>query len=176
MRRRTVTLIGVVCVLTGWLAASVMSPRIASLQSVPDVADSKAIRSPARDGTTSYSDRLRGKLRERSPQQPSPRRNPFLFGAREGARTKGAARAASPSVDPATLASPPSGPQFDLAGIGTSAGPGGAIQTAVISATGTVLLVRAGDTLPGGYRVLRVHDDSVVLIGPANEELILRLR
>ena len=170
------TLIGVVCVLTGWLAASVMSPRIASLQSVPDVTDPKAVGSPASESTTSYSHRLRDKLRERSPEQPAPRRNPFLFGAREDARTKGRPRAASPSVDSTPLAPPPSGPQFDLAGIGTSAGPEGATQTAVISATGTVLLVRAGDTLPGGYRVLRVQDDSVVLIGPANEELILRLR
>jgi len=74
------------------------------------------------------------------------------------------------------MESVPSGSAFELVGIGTSAGAQGAQRTAVISATGSVFLVRAGDTLLGRYQVVRVEEDSVVLVKDTGEELVLRLK
>jgi hypothetical protein len=163
--------IGAVCFLAGWLLASVLSPPVASLQSNAESARPE-VAAPEAPAAQPYVERLRVRLQE-APKAPMPRRNPFVFGA----PTPAAPPAAAPPAD-GPLASPtmPSGPDFELAGIATSDTSDGLVRTAVISAQGDVLLVKAGDTLPGGFTVGRVDEAAIVVVDDRGRELVLHLK
>src|SRR5262245_29627046 len=86
---RTVALVGAVCLISGWLLASGLTPPTANLQALPER------RAPDRASATplpaAYSEQLKLKL-DRLPAAPVPRRNPFVFGGREPAAPSDATR------------------------------------------------------------------------------------
>lgn len=118
-----------------------------------------------------FTDRLRRGLRA-AQAKPVTRRNPFLFAAE---RTPPRAEPAPPSYVPPVAVEPPA-PSMTLAGIGTSTTPEGIVRTAVISSRGQVWLVKPGDEVPGGLRVVSVGEDHVVLADAAGVETTLRLK
>ena len=122
---------------------------------------------------SAFTERLKRTLAN-APAAPSPRRNPFQFGTAEPTT-------APPPTDAAPVAPPPPAPivtppAFTLAGVATSDTPDGPEHTAVVSGARGVWLVKAGDDLPTGLRVVRVGDDHVVLADAAGTETILRLK
>ncbi|MFN2444472.1 MAG: hypothetical protein ABR606_02600 [Vicinamibacterales bacterium] len=171
MPLKTVSLVGALCLLAGWLMASLLLPPVASLQSNPSTAARRAPSTPP-SATAPYAERLRLKLRE-SPAAPTPRRNPFTFERAMPGRA-GAARLVSGIADPPPAAA--ESPTITLAGIATASTADGVERTAVLSAAGDVVLARAGDTVVGGYRVVRVDEAAVTLTGSSGLELILHLR
>ena len=122
MPPRTVALIGAVCLTTGWLLASVLTPPVARVQALPERAATPA---PAAISLPPV-ERLQFRLSE-APPPPTPRRNPFEFGGRERVSTVPDVDAAParPVMD-AVAAPAIVGRQYSLAGIGTTTGPEGA--------------------------------------------------
>jgi hypothetical protein len=68
------------------------------------------------------------------------------------------------------------GPAFELAGVATSQTDGEPARTAVVSVRGDVLLVRPGDSLPGGYTVVRVEESALIVTDPSGREVVLHLK
>jgi hypothetical protein len=171
MSLRAVSVCCALSLLAGWLLASVIFPPVASLQS-------NAAPMPSRDPSADaappapYTERLRLRLRE-APAAPTPRRNPFTF-----ERTaRPAARAPEPAVPP--VEAPPvetPGLQVALAGIATADGAEGPSRTAVLSVSGDVILARPGDTLPLGYQVVSVDEESVTLTDATGNAITIRLK
>jgi type IV pilus biogenesis protein PilP len=173
MALRNVTLIGASCLLAGWLLASVVLPPVASLQSNVQPPQRQGASPSAAPAAAPYTERLRLKLRE-APAAPTPRRNPFRF-------QRGPQPTVSPEApeDPTALSLPAAaapGLPLALAGIATTASADGPARTAVLSSNGDVVLARAGDVLPDGYRVVRVDEESVTLSDATGQELVLRLK
>ncbi len=171
MSLKTVSLVGALCLLAGWLMASLVLPPVASLQSNPPPAERRPSTAPA-SAEAPYAERLRLKLRE-APAAPRPRRNPFTFERVTPARV-GADTLTSGIADPSPVVV--EGPTITLAGIATATRADGVDRTAVLSTDGDVVLARVGDMVVGGYRVMRVDEDAVTLADAAGRELILRLK
>lgn len=91
----------------------------------------------------------------------SPRavRNPFELGRRAVAGPPDLDRAPAPVDAAPDLPLPASAPPFPygLAGVAENHGPDGPIRTAIISGPQAVLLLRAGDTFAGRYRIVSVE-------------------
>ena len=171
MPPRTVALIGAVCLTTGWLLASVLTPPVARVQALPERSASPA----AATLPSPPLERLQFRLSE-APPPPTPRRNPFEFGARERGSTVAAdvAAPARPVTD--AVAAPASvGPRYSLAGIGTTTGPEGLVHTAVVSDGTAVHLVKQGDAV-GGYTAVEVTEATVTLADAAGVRYVLRLK
>jgi hypothetical protein len=89
----------------------------------------------------------------------APTRDPFRFGAAPAPRT---VRVVDPS--PVVEApAPPAPPPFSLAGIGGTETSGAMAYTAVLSTPDGVVLARAGEQAPGGWRVDAVDETSVTV-------------
>ena len=164
---------------TLWLAAATMArrgdvPVTAGLAPAPPPA-SVAAAVARLDQVPSLAASM-AQLRERLEGADAPRigaRNPFAFGpeAPEAVTAPGGAASFSepaaeqdgPSV--ALRAAPVDRFGLVLSGIAaTNTSTGGTERTAILSArTGDALLVRAGDSLPGNWRVVSVTDTSVAL-------------
>lgn len=123
-------------------------------------------------GPSQFTARLRASL-SRAPGAPATRRNPFEF-ATARASPAPSTPPPSPYLPPVTLEPP--APAMTLAGIGTSTTPDGVVRTAVISARGEVWLVKAGDELPTGLRVVSVEEAHVILTDAAGTQTTLRLK
>jgi hypothetical protein len=175
MAPKTVALSGAACLTIGWLAASLLSPPVARLQTRPTPRTARPAASSNTDDA--FTETLRLKL-DRNTSAPTVRRNPFVFGS-SGRMT--AARAAegpaSGSDEPAPPPAVPTvvGPPFKLSGIAATIGPEGEIRTAVLSDGTTVHLVKAGDRI-GGYAVGTVGPDSITLTDGSGAEFVIRLR
>lgn len=103
-------------------------------------------------------DRLKTKLSEVTAYR-EPARNAFRFGAAPR-RTEEAP--ASPG-NAAPVATAPARPPYGLAGMATTIEDGVPQRTAILSSLQGVSLVKEGDTLETGYRVLSVGEDFVIL-------------
>ena len=175
MAPKTVALSGVACLSIGWLAASLLSPPVASLQTRPEP---RTVRPAAAAAPANiFSEALRLKL-ERSTSTPISRRNPFVFGSRERAvPAVEPERRSGSSDEPAAAPAAPLvvAPPFRLSGIAATAGPDGEVRTAVLSDGTTVHLVKVGDRL-GGYLVTAVSTDAVTMTDAAGAEFVIRLR
>lgn len=157
-----------VAIVSVWWFVSLAEPPIAREQA--DV-----VGDPSIDGVRSqsaFTERLKRGLAN-APGAPSPRRNPFLFASREPAPPPVNNDVPPVEIPPVVAATAPA---FVLAGIGTSDTPDGPVRTAVISGAKSVWLVKAGEELPNGYRVVIVGEDHVVLADTAGAETILRLK
>ena len=167
MPPKTVAVVCAVSVTVGWLLASTLTPPVARLQSLPE---RRVDNKPALEAT-SYSEQLNLRLRE-APAPPQPRRNPFMFGARES-RPESRVREAE-SVD-APAPARPAPPAYQLSGIGFTETAQGVVRTAVLSDGASVHLLKPGDTIRA-YTVAEVTDSSVVLVDAAGGRFVIRLR
>lgn len=173
MAPKTVALGGAACLSIGWLAASLLSPPVAQLQT----RQGRATRAAVRDAPpVAFTETLRLKL-QRTEAAPVARRNPFVFGsrARAGDATSAAAvadvdRPADPPAAP-LIAAPP----YTLSGIAANATAGGPVRTAILSDGRTVHLVKAGESI-GGYSVAAVDDDAVTLVDASGGRFVISLR
>lgn len=168
---RSTALFGALCLVAGWLMASVIPPPVASLQSNPP-APARPAPPPAASAAprpTTYTERLRKKMRD-APGAPVARRNPFAFESRPREA------APIPATEPATtIEETPVLPRFELAGIAADDTPDGLSRTAIISTSGDVVLAHVGDVLSDGSRVIAIDDISVTL-DAGGETRILRLK
>ena len=172
MPPRTVALIGAVCLTTGWLLASVLTPPVVRVQELPE-------RRPAQSRGDSeplapFTEQLQVRLRQ-APQPPTPRRNPFAFGHRQLTSDDSTRARVAPRLPEALVAPPVVGPAFRLSGVGVRDTANGPIHTAVLSDSHTVHLLNTGDVI-GGYQVLEVNDNSVTLADASGARYVLRLR
>ena len=172
MVSKPVALGAAACLAIGWLAASMLSPPVAQLQTRQGRATRVVDKEPP---PVAFTETLRLKL-QRDDRAPSVRRNPFVFGTR--ALSSPPAMSAAADVD--RPADPPAAPAivtppYVLSGIATSATPDGDVRTAVLSDGRTVHLVKAGERL-GGYTVASVDDDAVTLVDASGTRFAIRLR
>jgi hypothetical protein len=168
MPPKTVAVVCAVSVTVGWLLASTLTPPVARLQSLPE---RRADNQPSALDATSYSEQLNLRLRQ-APAPPQPRRNPFMFGARES-RPESRVRE-EVSVD-APAPARPAPPAYQLSGIGFTETAQGVVRTAVLSDGASVHLLKPGDTIRA-YTVAEVTDSSVVLADAAGGRFVIRLR
>ena len=108
-----------------------------------------------------------------------PSRNPFRFGARAakpGARSSPAPSARIPET-PAAVPSepPPPPPPIRLSGIVTNTVDGVRQRAAVLNTVGGVITAREGE-MAGAYRIVRVDEDAVEVVGPDGVSRRLNLR
>jgi hypothetical protein len=119
--------------------------------------------------------RLGSRVREEVAFRP-PSRNPFRFGARTPppGRSAAAPPPAPPATEPVPPAPPPP-PPIRLTGIATSTVNGEPQRVAILLTVQGVVEARAGD-MAGAYRIVRVDEDGVEVVGPdgTNRRLILR--
>jgi hypothetical protein len=169
MRPRTVALVATMSLALGWLASSMVSPAAPAAQP-------GASRGPRPIGVTEppapYTEQLRKKL-EAKPRSPSPQRNLFVFGGRRAP----APRRVDPDPPPAPFVPrAPAVPTFSLTGVASSVVDGQTVHTAIIKSDGGLQFVKAGDQLPGGYKVTRVEEGYALIMNAAGVEQTIRLR
>jgi len=105
-------------------------------------------------------DRLKTKLAEVSAYQ-HPGRDAFRFGLPPARVVESSAPAINsiPIPEVASVRKPP----YGLAGMATSVADGVTQRTAILSSLQGVSLVKEGDVLETGYRVMSIGDDAVIL-------------
>jgi hypothetical protein len=109
--------------------------------------------------------RLESRARADAEYRP-PSRNPFRFGGRPAAAPRPAVRAPEPGAGaPVVPTVPPPPPPIRLSGIVTNTVDGVRQRSAVLNTPEGVVMVREGETA-GAYRVARVEEDAVEVIGP----------
>jgi hypothetical protein len=180
MQLRTAALVGVLGLGLGWAVGSRMPAARPDTQQGRSSAGPRPLGVGQAPPPQAFTEQLRLKL-ERQPKAPHPSRNPFVFGARPSAAP--AARGASdgakvqPAAEPAEEPEPPRpGSQFRLTGMASTEGPDGPEFTAMVNDGRSLLFVKRGDTLPGGFVVGEVDDSSVTLRDSTGGERTLRLR
>ena len=159
MGPKQVAVVGVICVLAGWLLASMVTPPVARVQSLPDARTRQP--EPARHEGAGFVEPLQWK-RPHAVPAPVLRRNPFTFASRESEPRRDVTPVL-PSPAPASpllaVAAPAPGPQLTLAGIGLH----GSERSAVLSVEASdVRIVRVGDTV-AGMTVEEITEDAVIL-------------
>jgi hypothetical protein len=162
---RAALYVGVGSVLIAWLASG------ASVRRHEDAWRAPALTPVPTAGTEALGDEVRQqttRLAERLAAAPSPRvssRNPFAFGERRrlvSAASRGGS-APAPGVT-ATLAPPPPEPRIELIGMAERTTADGVVRTAMLLADGeTLLMVSAGETIGGRFRVAAVSPTTVDL-------------
>jgi hypothetical protein len=174
MRPRLVALLVAAALTTGWLLASLLTPPVAELQTLPPrVERSRDVVETRSDAP--FAEQLRLRLRS-APPPPTSRRNPFLFAEPSSTRRElgtGGDNARRTSIDGVKPAA--AGPSLRLSGIGSSVSENDIVRTAVIADGTTVHLVKIGETI-AGYTVAEISDDAVVVQNDAGERWILRMR
>ena len=169
MQAKLVALIVAASLTTGWLLASIVSPPVALLQSLP-TRENRSTAIQTSESDVSYTEQLHLKL-QAAPTPPVPRRNPFVFGTRERVVTRTA-----PVAKPEMLSAEPSampvatGPSLRLVGIGST----GDTRTAVISDGADIYLVKIGETV-GGYAVVAIAETTITIADAAGAEWLLRM-
>jgi hypothetical protein len=172
MSTRAAGLFIITAMAAGWMLGS---------KTTQDAIDSAARSGPRgpRPIGTSITAPLTQRLQERRKEPPSPARgrNPFTFGARPRP-------SASPTFAPTPTPEAPRGPvpvpapqppQLRLSGIAVSNEGGAAVRTAIVIDGGTMVFVKAGDTLSDGRRVVTVDEMSITLVDAAGVTETLRL-
>jgi hypothetical protein len=182
MQLRTAALIGVLGLGLGWAAGTRMPADGAG-----DAQQGRRSQGPRPLGVgqsvppQAFTEQLRLRL-ERQPKAPRPSRNPFVFGARSApaatAPSGSVPRTTPPPVDavPNVPDAPRPGSEFRLTGMAGTQGPDGPEFTAMVHDGRTLLFVRQGDTLPGGFEVVDVQESSVTIRDSAGGDRTLRLR
>jgi hypothetical protein len=122
--------------------------------------------------------RLQTRVSAETDYQP-PARNPFRFGARPAAKPTGRASSSERIPDPPAAVSPepsaPPPPPIRLSGIVTNTVDGVRQRAAVLTTVDGVITAREGETA-GAYRIVRVDEDAVDVIGPDGVTRRLTLR
>lgn len=128
-------------------------------ETAPAVTPQAVDRSGAVVDLGAQADRLRTRLSEVTAYR-HPSRDAFRFGE-SPRRVVESPPPAAPELPPAVV--PPSRPPYALAGMAVTMNDGVAERTAIVSSLRGVSLVKEGDTLDAGYRVLSITDDAVTL-------------
>jgi hypothetical protein len=135
--------------------ATLVSP-VQQPSSAPATVPQALDRSGAVVDLGAQADRLKTKLNDVTAYR-EPARNVFRFGsARRGAD-------APPPVNEGPVVTAPPRAPYGLAGMATSLEDGVPERTAILSSLQGVSLVKEGDTLDTGYRVMSIGDDTVTL-------------
>ena len=172
MPLKTVALIAAVCLTTGWLLASVLTPPVARVQALPERRPQQPRGGQSDLGP--FTEQLQLRLRQ-APPAPVPRRNPFTFGSQPRderpapTQTSAVIETSAPPPLPVDV-----GPIYALSGMAVTSTPEGPVRTAVLTDGQTAHLVKAGDAI-GGYKVVEVTEDTVTLAG-AGQQYVLRMR
>lgn len=174
MAPKSVGLIGAACLSAGWLVASLLTPPVARVQTLPE---RRTAASPQVDEVPATAALLLPLRTASTVAPPAARRNPFVY-ARSATPDSGGMRAvpgapprgADDSL-PAPAGATAAAPQFTLSGIAAT----GDVRTAVLSDGTTVHLVTVGQSI-GAYLVVAVSDDAVTLADAAGERFVIRLR
>jgi hypothetical protein len=182
MQLRTAALVGVLGLGLGWAVGSRMpAGGPAGTQQGRGTAGPRPLGVGQGVPAQPLTEQLRLKL-ERQPKAPHPSRNPFVFGARPSAAPapRAAAAATVPGTGTAAAANDPEPPrpgsEFRLTGMASSQGPDGPEFTAMVHDGRSLLFVKRGDTLPGGFAVVDLQESSVTLRDAGGSERTLRLR
>jgi hypothetical protein len=169
--KKSVGLIGAACLSAGWLVASLLTPPVARVQTLPQ----------RRTAATAQADEAPTPITllplgaPSASAAPLARRNPFVYARRAGPDSVAmplaetaptGAGVAPPPAAPAVVA-----PHYTLSGIATT----GDARTAVLSDGTSVHLVTTGQPI-GAYTVVAVSESSVTLADAAGEQFVLRLR
>jgi hypothetical protein len=127
-------------------------------QTAPPATPEAVDRSGAAIDLGAQADRLKARLAEATAYR-QPSRDAFRFGA-----SRRPVEAAPPEAagSPAAVI-PPARPPYALAGMAMSMENGVAQRTAILSSLQGVSLVKEGEVLTTGYRVLSIADDAVTL-------------
>jgi hypothetical protein len=158
--RRAVTYGGLSCLLAAWLASAAST----SWQAVSEES-ARGTTGPATDilavDVQAHATRLRERLAS-APVPQLPHRNPFLFESRALPPPRQIARRLEPVAIPEPQPAPE--PALSLIGIAEDRGPQGPIRTAMIANDADqLLMVTAGQTILGRYRVEAIGADAVEL-------------
>jgi hypothetical protein len=127
-------------------------------QTAPSATPEAVDRSGAVVDLGAQADRLRARLAESAAYR-QPSRDAFRFGASR--RAVESAPPEATAVPPAVIT--PARPPYALAGMAMSMENGVAQRTAILSSLQGVSLVKEGDVLATGYRVVSIADDAVTL-------------
>jgi hypothetical protein len=141
------------------LAASVAPSQRSRETTTPTPLPQAVDRSGAVVDLGAQADRLKTKLSEVNAYK-HPGRDAFRFGP-PPRRIVEAPEPVASLAPPAAVA--PSRPPYGLAGMATSVEDGVAKRTAILSSLQGVSLVKEGDVLDTGYRVMSISDDAVTL-------------
>lgn len=174
MAPKSVGLIGAACLSAGWLVASLLTPPVARLQTLPE---RRTVATPQVDEAPATPALLLPLRTASAVAPPAARRNPFVY-ARRATPDSSDMRAGpdTPRQGGADGLPAPAGPTvvappFTLSGIAAT----GDVRTAVLSDGTTVHLVTTGQSI-GAYLVVAVSDDAVTLADTAGERFVIRLR
>ena len=107
-------------------------------------------------------DRLKAKINEVTAYR-EPSRNVFRFGP-----PRRLAAPPAPVLNEAPVVIPLSRPPYGLAGMATTVEHGISQRTAILSSLQGVTLVKEGETLDTGYRVVSIGEDMVILESTSN--------
>jgi len=149
--------------------ATLVSPVARS--STPAAAPEALDKSGAVVDLGAQADRLKARLAEVAAYR-QPARDAFQFGPPP--------RPVEESPRPSAIEAPPAvvapvRPPYGLAGMATTTEDGVPRRTAILSSLQGVSLVKEGETLETGYRVMSITDDSVTLESSAGIQTTLRL-
>jgi hypothetical protein len=139
--------------------AAYMAPIERSREAPPTVLPQAVDRSGSVVDLGAQADRLKTKLAEVNAYQ-HPARDAFRFGLPPRRVVESPEPVAS--VDPPAVVAP-ARPPYGLAGMATSIEDGVTNRTAILSSLQGVSLVKEGDELDTGYRVMSITDDAVTL-------------
>jgi hypothetical protein len=143
--------------------AAVVAPIERNAQNSPTAVPQAIDRLGSTVDLGAQADHLKAKLAEVISYQ-RPARNAFQFRL-----TRPVVELPKPSAsEAAPVVVAPSRPPYGLAGMATTADNGVTVRTAILSSLQGVSLVREGDTLETGYRVLSISEDAVVLESPGD--------
>lgn len=135
---------------------------------VPTAVPPAAAPAPLADDIEEQASRLGSRVRAEVDYQP-PARNPFRFGGRTVPR--GPSVPAEPVVEspstalPDVAPAPPPPPPIRLTGIATSTVNGQRQRSAILLTPGGVVDAREGE-MAGAYRITRIDEDAVEVVGP----------
>lgn len=147
-------------VLVTALAAAFVAPIERTRADPPTVVPQAVDRSGAVVDLGTQADRLKTRLAEVNAYK-HPARDAFRFGLPPNRVVEAPALAAGDIPPPATVAQ--RRPPYALTGMATSVVEGLTQRTAILSSLQGVSLVKEGDVLDTGYRVLSIGDDAVTL-------------
>jgi hypothetical protein len=138
--------------------AAFVAPVERSREGPPTVVPQAVDRSGTVVDLGAQADRLKTKLAEVNAFQ-HPARNAFRFGL----PPRRVAESSAPLVSNVPAVVTPARPPYSLAGMATSVADGVTERTAILSSLQGVSLVKEGDVLDAGFRVMSIGDDAVTL-------------
>ena len=168
---RSVGLITVAALASGWVGSSVINDRGSQQSRAPFQVRALGSDVPVVPRAE--------RLREHRAQTPAPShgRNPFVYGPRITSRESYGNRAEAPAPPrplPPVPEAPPL-PVFRLSGIASDTKDGATVLTAIIIDNGSMVFAKTGDKLSNGYSVVKVEETSVTLIDATGITQTIRL-